>query len=75
MGRETAARDRISELQGDGYPTRKTSKLTPNSGSFHLTVMRRAVVESGRNVDDPGEVDQYFFEEEGMVVIDLKDDE
>ena len=75
MGRETAARDRISELQSDGFPTKKTSKLTPNSGSFTLRIMKRAVIESERNEDDPGEVDQYFFEDDGIVVIDLKNDE
>lgn len=75
MAREAVARDQIEDLRPDGQPIRTTSKLTRNNGSFHMRLMKRAVDESGREPENPGEIDQYYYEDEELVVIDLSPNE
>jgi len=75
MGRQTDAADLIQELRSDDQPIQQTTTLTFSAGSFTTTVMKRACDEAGRNPDDPGEVPQYFFEDEQMLVIDLQNNE
>jgi len=75
MGRTETASQLIQELRPDGAPVRRQSNLIRNNQSFQMTLMKRAVVESERSLEDPGQVDQYYFEDEDMVVIDLQTDE
>ena len=75
MARKTEAADLIRELRADDQPIQKTTTLTFSAGSFTTTVMKEACDQAGRSQDDPGEVPQYFFEDEQMLVIDLQNDE
>jgi len=75
MGRKTDAADLIRDLRGNNQPVQQTTTLTFSAGSFTTTVMKEACDEAGRTPDDPGEVPQYFFEEEEMLVIDLQNND
>lgn len=61
----------ISQIQGGG-PRRTTNQLIHNNGSLQVTVQSEAWRAAGFSRDDPPEVDQYWFPNEGLVVIDLE---
>lgn len=51
----------------------KTSRLPMRMNqSLCVTIMKDAWREEDINLEDPGELDQYWFEEDGFVVIDLR---
>lgn len=68
---ETAKR-LIDDIRADGYPRRETYSLLPMDGAVRLAVMADAVREAGHDIDDPGSVEQYWFESKDMIVIDLE---
>lgn len=71
MSRPSEAERLVSELRSEQTPRRKTTKLTPSNKSFQTTLMKQAIIKSGRDLNDPGTVEQFFFEGESMLVIDL----
>lgn len=74
MSRPEKANDLIRELRPDETPEMVSTKLSRSNESFQTTLMKSAVTKSGRSLDSPGEVDQFFFEDEQMLVIDLRQD-
>jgi hypothetical protein len=72
MGRQPAD---IGSLHPDDLPEKRRTKLSPSNQSFQITLMKRAVDAAGRELDDPGTVEQIWFEDEQLVVIDLSNDE
>jgi hypothetical protein len=62
--------DRLDELR-DG-PRRRRSKLSKTNGSLRLFLMREAWRDTEHTLDNPGEVDQWYFADEGIVVIELE---
>lgn len=75
MGRKTDAANLIREIRADDQPEKQTMTLRYSAGSFETTLMKNAAVSAGRDPDDPGKVPQYHFEEENMVVLDLRGNE
>jgi hypothetical protein len=65
--------DRLDELR-DG-PRRRRSKLSKTNGSLRLFLMKEAWRESSHSLDNPGEVEQWYFEDEGIVLIELEPEE
>jgi len=65
----------VEELQSTNSPQKRRTSLISGAGSFNVTLMKCAVDDAGRSPDQPGNVDQYWFEDEQMVVIDLSNDE
>lgn len=62
----------------DGGPCGRQSSLSPSpsgrgdgTGSLRLTLLKRACNETGHYVDDPGTVEQYYFADKDVVVVDL----
>lgn len=45
-----------------------------NASSLRLTIMEDAWKDAGIDQENPGEVNQYYFEEEGLLVVDLDQD-
>jgi len=72
MGRQPAD---ISRLHPEDLPEKRRTKLSASNQSYQLTLMKRAVVDAGRDIDDPGTVEQIWYEDEQLVVIDLSNDE
>jgi len=64
--------ERQLRQMGDGGPRRRTSSLIPQ-GRNGLTVylMKEALENADVDRDDPGEVDQWYFPDEGLIVLDL----
>lgn len=55
----------------DQVPKHRNYQLTPHHGTMQLTVMPDAWKGAGRTQDEPGDVDQYYFEEQDLLVVDL----
>jgi len=67
----------ISNLRADG-PRGDRRSLTASSagrgdgaGSFRATLIRRACEEHGHSLDEPGEIEEYYFSDMGIIAIDL----
>lgn len=54
-----------------GGPNPQTSSLVRQHESFTTTLLKQACQEAGHSLDDPGSVDQYWFRDQQMLVIDL----
>lgn len=60
----------LNDLRGD-QPRRSTRSLTNYSGILAVSIMREAIEDSQHTYDDPGDVEQWYYPDEGLVVIDL----
>lgn len=67
--------DLMTELDLEGVPIKDEFSLIHQKGSLTVSVMSDAWKEQGRTVDDPGTVDQYWFEGTGLVLLDFNNDE
>lgn len=65
------ASELVEQLRADGSPRKTTTSITRNHRSFQTTLMKRAMRESEQSLEDPGQVDQIWFSDEGMLVLDL----
>lgn len=66
--------DVVAELDLDGVPVKDSFSLITQQQSLTVTVMKDAWEEQDRSLDEPGSVDQYWFEGTGLVLLDLNDD-
>jgi hypothetical protein len=41
------------------------------TGSFRATLIKRACREHGHSLDEPGEIEQFYFDDEGVIAIKL----
>jgi hypothetical protein len=48
-----------------------TSGRGDGTGTFRLTLLPRACREAGHTLRDPGTVEEYYFSDEQMLVVDL----
>jgi hypothetical protein len=68
------APDIESELRhmGDGGPRKSSRSLVPQGeGALVVSIMKEAWQEAGHEVDDPGDVDQWYYPDKDVVLIDL----
>jgi hypothetical protein len=65
-------RDEVRRLRDGGLPESTTRALTPNSGSVQTTLDKEAVRSAGHDPTDPDTVEQHWFEDWDVVVIDLR---
>ncbi len=66
-----AASDLIASLREHGYPVRTQTSLVRNSSAVKVCLNIEAIRESDHDVEDPGSVDQFWFPEEDIIVLDL----
>lgn len=69
--RSRAQRELISDYRGGDMPTKATYSLQDKGSQVRMTLMAEALEREG--VDRSGEVEQAYFEEEGVVIIDLRE--
>lgn len=54
------------------FPQFRHSELVrSHDTTLRLTIMKDAWKDAGIDIEDPGGVQQYYFEEEGVLVVDL----
>jgi hypothetical protein len=72
--RVDAVRQELSEASG----IRKRTSLIPNQSgtsiSIRVTLPHDALAAAGVDPDDPGEIDQWWFPEDDILVFDLESD-
>lgn len=67
-------RQAIQEMEDVHHRYRDTPLLNHSEGSFRATLIKDAVIDAGRTLEDPGTVDQYYFPDKGVIVFDLEQD-
>lgn len=71
---EMSITDVVSQLDLNGVPVRDEFSLIPQQQSLTVTVMKDAWKEQGRTLDEPGTVDEYWFEGLGIVLLDFNNE-
>lgn len=71
---EMSISDVVTQLDLDGVPIKDDYSLIPQQRSLTVTVMKDAWMDQGRSLDDPGTVDQYWFEGTGLILLDFNDE-
>ena len=71
MSNSAKAADLVQALKPEGSPRTTRTSLTRNNQSVQTVLMKKAIEEAGRDFENPGRVQQYWFKEEGMLVLDL----
>jgi len=57
---------------GDGGPRRSTRSLVPQGdGALVVSIMKEAWEEAGHSPENPGEVDEWYYPDKNVVLIDL----
>jgi len=57
----------------EAHPRRDERTLIPQGRSaLTVTIMKRAWEESAHSPDEPGEVVQWYFPDDGVILIDLE---
>ncbi len=69
------ASELVDRLREEGSPRKTTTSITRNHRSYQTTLMKRAIRESDQSLEEPGEVDQIWFADEGMLVLNLNGDD
>jgi hypothetical protein len=69
--RTQGQREVIEELRSGDIPTKGNYTLDVKSSATRMTLMSEAVEDAG--IDENTEVPQIYFEEEGIVAIDLSE--
>ena len=54
----------------DGIRKQATLRLN-SSGSFRLSIYKDACVAADIDLDDPGKIDQWWFPDKNVIVLDL----
>lgn len=66
----------VSELLEELGPLTKTQhdemSLIPQRSSLTMTIMADAWKDANIDLNDPGTADQYYYRDEGVVLIDLE---
>jgi hypothetical protein len=68
--RARANRDVIEDYRDGNMPRKATYSLQDKGSQVRMTLMSEALDAEG--IDRSGEVTQAFYEEEGVIVIDLR---
>lgn len=66
--------DVVDGLNLNGVPIKETFQLHPNRQSLRVAVMKGAWQAEGRDIQNPGKVDQYWFEGTGFVLLDFNNE-
>lgn len=74
MSNAQLASDLVRELSSNEGPRTTKSSLTLNGYSVQTVLMKEAILESVHDLDNLGDVEQHWFSEHGMLVIDLSGD-
>jgi len=61
----------IEELRGN-MPDRRRMSIQDNGSSHRIAIMSQAI--EGQGLDGSESVDQWYFEDRGFVVIDLREE-
>lgn len=56
-------------------PRTRTYSLQRKGNSLFCTVMKKAWQDAGESFENPGEIKQTYYPEEGLVVLDFNTDE
>jgi hypothetical protein len=70
----TRARDLADQARADGVPRKERYSLQSQRREVRSPVCLDAIRAAGRDPDEPGAADQYWFEDLDIIVIDLQDD-
>jgi hypothetical protein len=70
MATKQAITNLVDELRED-QPYRRECQLTHNSGSVQAVLFKRAILDAGRDPENPGTARQLYYPQEAVVVIDL----
>lgn len=69
---QKAADQLIGKMRSE--PPKKESLAVINNGtSLRTTIMADAWADAGIDPENPGELDHYYFQAEGVILIDLGD--
>jgi hypothetical protein len=66
--------DVINQLDLHGIPVKDEFGLHRNRNSLRVTLMKDAWQAAGRSLESPGSVQQYWFENRDMLLIDFNTD-
>jgi len=66
-------RSEMKRIRDGGEPDSTVRSLTPNSGSVQTTVDKEAVRAAGHDPAAPGAVQQHWFRDMDIIVIDLRE--
>jgi len=72
--RVTQARKLADRARADGVPRQERYSLQSQRREVRTPVCLDAIRAAGRDPDEPGAADQYWFEDLDIVVIDLQSD-
>jgi len=61
----------LDKNRSTGMPVRREMTLSKNRYSLYVTIMKEAWEDAGIDPDEPGAVDQYYYPDEGVVVLDM----
>jgi hypothetical protein len=64
----------LSDLNLDGFPYRDEMSLIKNDRSLRMTVPNDAWENAGRELDNPGEVDLFWFKDDDILIVDLSNE-
>lgn len=67
--------ERLDELDGSQFPESGRYSLIRQGGALTATIMADAWRDAGYDIEDPPEVKEYYFEDLGLLVIDLESEE
>jgi len=72
--RSRTAKQLADQVRADGQPRKEEYALYDNNGGVRTPVLKDAVRAAGRDPRSPGRAEQYWFEDQDMLVIDLQHD-
>jgi hypothetical protein len=75
MARQPDRLRQLFEAIDDSRPNRETTRATANGGSHRTVIQRQAISDAGYADTESIETDQWWFPDEGYLVIDLDDAE
>lgn len=57
----------------DGGPYRSRRSLNNVNGTITVSIMKDAWEDSQHSLDDPGEVDTWYYPDRGILLVDLEE--
>jgi hypothetical protein len=68
-------REIIDGLRESGMPEKDEMSLQRQRKSLYCTIMASAWQDAGESLDNPGVVKQYYYPEDGVLVLEFDADE
>jgi hypothetical protein len=65
-------RSALQQMKSGAVQYRETPLHSHSGGSFRVTLLKDGPEECGHSVEDPGDVGQWYFPDESVIVIDLE---